>query len=124
MSTRITPIRKVKDGAKGSYYEAKTSCGTIKILIVNGDDDYPVRVTVQPTGGGCQASLESQQRLVTLLLEMNARADVIIEQLCKVICPSCKSQVVKGNKEVAYSCASAIGFALKKHLGGEDEKKE
>lgn len=118
--TRLTPVRKVKNGSKGSYYEANTSCGKLDILIVNGDDDYPVRITAQPTGNGCHANIEAIQRLVTLLLEMNTRADIIIEQLNKVICSACKSKMIKGDKEVALSCSKAIGRALEQHLEGKE----
>jgi len=118
--TRLTPVRKVKNGSKGTYYEAKTSCGKLDILIVNGDDNYPVRITAQPTGGGCVANLEAVQRLVTLLLEMNTRVDIIIEQLNKVICQACKSKMLKGDKEIALSCAKAMGRALEQHLENTD----
>ena len=116
--TRLTPVRKVKNGSKGTYYEANTSCGKLDILIVD-DDDYPVRITAQPTGGGCHANLEGMQRLITLLLEMNTRADIITEQLNKVICQACKSKMIKGDKEIALSCAKAIGKALEQHIEGK-----
>ena len=51
MATRLTPIRKVKEGAKGSYYESKTACGKITIIIMD-DEDYPVRITAQTVRGG------------------------------------------------------------------------
>jgi hypothetical protein len=118
--TRLTPVRKVKNGSKGSYYEANTSCGKLDILIVNGEDEYPIRLTAQPSGGGCHANLEAVQRLTTLLLEMNTRADIIIEQLNKPICQACKSKMVKGDKEIALSCSKAIGKALEQHMGGKE----
>ena len=122
--SKITPIRKVKEGNKGTLYEAKTHCGKLTIFITNGDDDYPVRVTVQATGGGCEANLEAIQRLVTLLLEMNARAECIVEQLNKVICVSCKTDLVKGDKDIALSCSKAIARALEKHICNGTEVKE
>ena len=119
--TRMTPIRRIKEGAKASYYEAKTSCGSLKITIYNGDDDYPIRIAVEPVGNGCLANIEAMRRLVTLLLEMNARADVIIEQLNKVICPACKSAMVKGDKDISLSCSKAIAGALDKHINNGDK---
>lgn len=116
MKQHLTPVRKIKEGARGTYYETKTSCGGLKIIIAD-DEDYPVRVTCQPTGGGgCTANIEALQRLTTLLLEMNCRGDIIIEQLNKVICPSCKTKLAKGEKEIALSCSKALGRALEKHL--------
>ena len=120
--THVTPIRKIKEGAKASFYEAKTSCSKLKITIYNGDDDYPIRIAVEPVGGGCLSNIEAIRRLITLLLEMNARADVIIEQLNKVICPACKSAMVKGDKDISLSCAKAMAGALEKHLNNEDGK--
>ena len=75
---RATPVRKVKEGNRGTIYEGKTACGQLTIIIADGDDDYPVRLTAQNKGGGCEANLEGLQRLVTLLLEINTRADCII----------------------------------------------
>ena len=122
---RITPIRKIKEGARGTFYESKTSCGKLTIIIADGEDDYPVRLTVQPSSeGGCTANLEAVQRLVTLLLELNTRADCIIEQLNKVVCPACKSAFLKGNKEIAFSCSKAIGRALEKHIYNGEKKEE
>ena len=119
--TRINPVRFIKDGAKGSYYEAKTSCGSLKIIICD-DDDYPVRLTAQTVGGGCEANLEGLQRLVSLLLEINARVECIIEQLDKPICPQCKTKLVRGEKDIALSCPKAIAQCLKKHMENENGK--
>lgn len=116
MNIRITPIRKIKEGNKGTIYEAKTACGKLTMIIADGDDGYPVRFTAQSTGGGCEGNLEGMQRLVTLLLELNTRADCIIEQLNKVICPACKSKMLKGEKDIALSCSKAIARALEKHI--------
>jgi len=122
----ITPIRKVKEGAKGSYYEGKVSCGNIKIFIADDEDGYPVRLTAQYSGGGCGANLEVIQRLITLLLECNVRVDIIIGQLNKVFCPACRTKFAKGDKEIALSCSRAIARALEKHLnnGGEQNGKK
>lgn len=124
MTQRITPLRKVKEGNKGTYYEARVRCGMLKIFIAD-DDDYPVRLTAQYTGtGGCDANLQAVQRLITLALECNIRVDCIAEQLSKVVCESCKNALVKGDKDIALSCAKAIGRALEKHTeNGKEEKK-
>jgi hypothetical protein len=122
--SRITPVRRIKEGAKGSYYEAKVSCGRLKIIITNGEDDYPIRLTTEYTGGGCVGNMEAIRRLTTLLFECNVRADCIIEQLNKVICPSCRSALVRGDKEIALSCAKAIARAIEKHIKGNGETQE
>ena len=114
--THLTPIRKAKNGNGAKFYEARTSCGSLKIYITDGDDQYPVRVTVQSVGGGCEANLQTTQRLITLLLEMNCRADIIIDQLNKVVCPACKSKLIKGDKDIQLSCSKAISGALEQHL--------
>ena len=125
MSRRITPIRKVKEGARGTYYEATVACGKMKLLIAMGEDDYPARVTAQYTSGGCNAMLETVQRLITLALECNIRIDCLIEQLYKVVCPACKSALLKGDKTVALSCGKAIAAALERSITTENgEKKE
>jgi len=124
---RITPIRFIKEGAKGRYYEAKINCAKMKIIIADGEDDYPVRVTCQYTGdGGCDANLGAIQRLVTSMLECNVRAEIIINDLNKITCDACKRKLYKDkDKTIALSCARAIAGALNKHITKENgEKKE
>lgn len=120
--SRVTPVRRIKEGNKGTFYEAKVRCGTLKIFIAD-DEDYPVRLTAQYTGsGGCESNLQAVQRLITLLLECNVRYDCIIEQLNKIVCPSCKAAFIKGDTQIAFSCAKAIAGALEKHMANGDKK--
>lgn len=123
MTNRVSPVRKVKEGSRATYYEAKTSCSRLAITIFDDDKGVPCRVTVEPRDGGCEANLTGLARLTTLCLECCIREDEIISQLSKVFCLSCKSKQAKG-ENVAMSCARAIGDALKKHVeNGENEKK-
>lgn len=121
---RMTPVRKVSEGATGTYYEAKTACGKLKIIIVDGEDGYPCRLTTQVVGGNCEGNAEAVQRLITLLLEMNARAECVIDELNKIVCPACRSKFLKGEKDIAFSCGKAVARALEKHITQENGEKK
>jgi len=114
MNPKISPVRKVREGSKATYYEARTACAKLSITIFDDEGD-PVRIMVEPAGGGCEANLKTIARLITLMLECNIREDVISEQMDKIFCLSCKSKHAKG-ENVALSCARAISGALKKHM--------
>lgn len=116
----IEPVKKVKSNAKGAYYEAKVSCGVIKILIVDGEDGSPGRVTAQYSGGGCEGNMEAIQRLVTLLFECNIKPECLYDQLDKVVCNACKVKF-KDDKTISLSCSKAISSALKQHTGFKGE---
>jgi hypothetical protein len=120
--TRAIPVRKAKNGDHANFYEAKTSCGSLKIYITDGEDSYPVRITIQSVGGGCEANLAVIQRLITLLLEMNCRADIITEQLNKVVCSACKTKLTKGDKEISLSCGKAVADAITGHINKKETK--
>lgn len=115
MNSRISPVRKIKEGSKATYYEVKTACARLAITIFDDEKGNPARVAVEPKGGGCEANLTGLARLTTLCLECCIREDEIIDQLSKVFCLSCKSKQGKG-ENVAMSCSRAIGDALKKHI--------
>jgi len=120
VKAKVSPVKKIKEGAKGTYYEAEVGCTKLSIIIMDDEDGSPCRITVQPnkTRGGCQANIEALQRVITLFLECNIKEDILIEQLDQVVCGSCKSQMIRGDKTIALSCAKAIGAALKKHING------
>jgi len=120
---KVCPVKKIKEGAKGTYYEAQVGCTKLSIIIMDDEDGSPCRITVQPnkTRGGCQANIEALQRILTVMLECNIREGLIIDQLDQVVCTACKSKMLKGDKTIALSCAKAIGAALKRHLNGGEK---
>jgi len=129
---KITPIKKIKEGSRGVYYEVKVNCTVLSIIILDDENGSPCSIRVQNKkgkdfSGGCVANIEAVQRLVTLLLECNIKEDLLIEQLNKVHCSSCVGRFRKGEKDIALSCAKAIAGALEKHLyngNNETQKKE
>jgi hypothetical protein len=115
--TKIRPTRKVKSGKNG-FYEYETGCGKLAITIQDGEDGFPVRVIVEPKGGGCKGGIEYLRRSLTYILECNLDLDNFIEKVLEaVICPSAKEKMLReGRKDVQLSCSRAVSTALKNHL--------
>ena len=114
--TKITPSRKAKSGKNG-FYEYETGCGKLKITIQD-EDNYPVRVIVEPVGGGCHGGIEYLRRSVTFLLECNIDLDCFLtEVLERVICKSAKERMLREKKQdIQLSCAKALATALRRHM--------
>lgn len=115
--TKVKPTRRAKSGKNG-FYEFETGCGSLKITILDGEDGFPIRVIVEPKGGGCQGGVEYLRRSLTYILECNLDLDnYITEVMEKIICPTAKSRMLKeGKKDLPLSCSRAVSLALKKHI--------
>jgi hypothetical protein len=116
MTTKIRPTRKVKAGKNG-FYEYETGCGKVKITIQD-EDGYPVRVIIEPVGGGCHGGLEYLRRSATFLMECNIDLDYFItEVLEKIVCKSAKEKMLREKRQdIQLSCARSLATALRSHM--------
>jgi hypothetical protein len=114
---KVRPTRKAKSGHNG-FYEYETGCGRLAITIQDGDDGFPVRVIVEPKGGGCKGGIEYLRRSVSYILECNLDLDnYLTEVMEKIICPSAKEKMLRDkNQNVQLSCSKALSTALKTHI--------
>jgi len=126
------PVRFIKEGKTKSsawaHFSYIVNCGKMKVTIIS-QDDYPVRVKIEPTSGaGCEALLETVSRLTTLLFECNIDKSFIISQLEKVNCKACQRAIGKasvkegqgGVRKYAKSCAHGLAMVLKKFFEEDD----
>lgn len=115
--TKVRPTRRIIKGKNG-IYEYETGCGRLTISIQNGEDGFPIRVIIEPKGGGCRGGIEYLRRSVSYILECNLDLDNFInEVLEKIICPSAKEKMIREKRQdIQLSCAKALSEALKSHL--------
>ena len=114
---KVKPTRKAKSGHNG-FYEYETGCGRLAITIQDGEDGFPVRVIVEPKGGGCKGGIEYLRRSVSYILECNLDLDnYLTEVMEKIICPASKERMIRENKkDIQLSCTRALSTALRTHI--------
>lgn len=122
---KVKPSRKALDKGNG-YYKLESGCGKLAITIQDGADGYPIRVIVEPIGGGCQGGIEYLRRSLSYALECNLDMDnFITEVMEKIVCPGAKSKKVKNpEKEIYLSCSKAVAHALREHMKKVEAKAE
>ena len=115
-----------KDKSSHTFAKVKVGCTVLAITILNDENGNPFRIMVEPKKadglGGCESNLEGMRRLLTLCFEKKIDTEDIIEQLDKMICPTCVRKMIKGEKDLAMSCGKAISRVLKEHTGYEEGK--
>lgn len=111
--------REIPGTLAGTTTRARIPCGELHITC-NRDEQGPCQLIVTPgRTGGCRAQSTALANMVTLALRSGIRPELIAQQLKGMRCPA-----AAGKRDIdAISCPDAIGRALERFTGGDDDDK-
>lgn len=97
--------------AEGKRIRMKSACGILWVnVIFNGDK--PIEVFVSTEGGGCNANVQFNSRMISKYLqETGGDYETVCNQGDKVFCSACVKN--KNGDAEGYSCANIISEAIK-----------
>lgn len=117
----ITPVsRKTLGTTIGATHCKKCACGTLYITTNMDKDGNLVEVFTHTSKGGiCQANLNSNTRLISLVLRSGVKIDEIEDQLKGIHCPACQLARAKGHQVDGMSCPDIIAKTIKEFVDSD-----